>query len=87
MPLPMPACANPCGLCVSVYLVVLTGQEYGEHRGCTEVPHARSHRGPASAVHSPTFFDFKLERPVVPFITVTVYVPGFVNHDRVSVEF
>ena len=26
--------------------------------------------------HKPTFFDLMLEQVVVPFVTVTVYVPG-----------
>ena len=32
--------------------------------------------GAGSDAHKPTFFDFTLEQLVVPFVTVTVYVPG-----------
>ena len=32
--------------------------------------------GAASVAHKPTFFDLMLEQLVVPFVTVTVYVPG-----------
>lgn len=32
--------------------------------------------GAASVAHKPTFFDLTLMQLVVPFVTVTVYVPG-----------